>query len=286
MRIFNTFDFAEGEKDKIFILLTKFNEYFNPKRNLTYERHKFLTAKQLEGQTIEQYITSLKNLSLSCELEQLRESLVKDILICGIKSDHLREKLLQSDCEKLDDAIKICITSESVREKNKIISNGSSKGYSSAEQGVDQVKRSTPNKNGFNGHTKTSYSNFNNFKSNNKHKLQCQKCSYRHIKGKCPAYGKVCTRCQGYNHFSSCCRSSKNKNFKKPVYTIDNNSDMSVASNFIFLDKINAVDGQSTHRNTKTLFANRKGVASGLVWCHTFLSVCSVLKTFYGRNRS
>lgn len=71
LRIYNTFEFAENEIDKYKPLVEKFNNYFSPKRNLTFERHKFLTYKQTNGQSIENYITELKNLSLNCEFEDL-----------------------------------------------------------------------------------------------------------------------------------------------------------------------------------------------------------------------
>ena len=65
--IYNTFEFTGNEKDKIKPLIKKLEEHFTPKKNLAFERHNFLTHKQSEFQSIDQYITELKNLSLSCE---------------------------------------------------------------------------------------------------------------------------------------------------------------------------------------------------------------------------
>lgn len=62
LRIYNTFAFHDNERNKIGTLIKKFEEYFNPRRNLTYERHKFLTYKQ-DDETVEEYITHLKNLA-------------------------------------------------------------------------------------------------------------------------------------------------------------------------------------------------------------------------------
>ncbi|KAJ8932740.1 hypothetical protein NQ314_014437 [Rhamnusium bicolor] len=121
MWIFNTFTFAIDETNKIKQLLEKFEAHFSPRKNLRYLRHKFLTCKQVEDESIKQFITELKILTLACELGELRDSLVKDLLICGLKSEPLREKLLQDDPEILDDAVKMCINMEQTRERNREI---------------------------------------------------------------------------------------------------------------------------------------------------------------------
>ncbi|KAG5866876.1 hypothetical protein JTB14_002982 [Gonioctena quinquepunctata] len=82
VRIYNMFSFTEEEKDKLTMLIDKLDKHFNAKKNLTYQRHKFLTCQQREGESIEQYITELKNLAIGCELGNLQDGLIKDILIC------------------------------------------------------------------------------------------------------------------------------------------------------------------------------------------------------------
>lgn len=58
--IFNTFVFADDEIDQIASLKTKFQNHFTPKKNVTYERYKFFTSRQENGQKIEQFVTELK----------------------------------------------------------------------------------------------------------------------------------------------------------------------------------------------------------------------------------
>ncbi|KAF2881235.1 hypothetical protein ILUMI_24940 [Ignelater luminosus] len=61
IHIYNTFKFEKDEVNKIDELIEKFTEYFKPKNNLVLERHKFFTRKQMQGETILQYVTDLKN---------------------------------------------------------------------------------------------------------------------------------------------------------------------------------------------------------------------------------
>ncbi|KAJ8963729.1 hypothetical protein NQ317_012201 [Molorchus minor] len=126
MHIYNTFVIPDDQKDDLDYLILQYDSYFNPRRNLAFERHKLLICKQKEAQTIEQYATELKNLAKACELGELKDSLTKDILICGIKCENLREKLLEKDVDSLDEAISICINVENTKERNRQITNGTS----------------------------------------------------------------------------------------------------------------------------------------------------------------
>ncbi|KAK9301887.1 hypothetical protein QLX08_005885 [Tetragonisca angustula] len=63
-----------------------------PKKDIAIEKHTFFTRKQREGQTLEDFVTALKNLSISCKLEKLRESIIRDIFICGLRKVYKRYK--------------------------------------------------------------------------------------------------------------------------------------------------------------------------------------------------
>ena len=76
-------------------VLEKFDEYCEPRKNTTMARHKFLTHRQLLGQSFSEFVTELKNLSDDCDLGTLKESLIKDMIICGINDDKLRERCLR-----------------------------------------------------------------------------------------------------------------------------------------------------------------------------------------------
>uniref|UniRef100_T1IAR0 Retrotransposon gag domain-containing protein n=1 Tax=Rhodnius prolixus TaxID=13249 RepID=T1IAR0_RHOPR len=124
IRIYNTFNFEATEKDKINSLLNKFENYFMPKKNLEYERYKFFSRKQIEGESIEQYTTDLKNKALSCEFQLLKDDLIKSIFICGVNSDNLRERLLELENKSLDETIKFAQTIDISREQSKLIKLG------------------------------------------------------------------------------------------------------------------------------------------------------------------
>lgn len=76
-------------------LMTKFEEYFVPRQNVTFE--KFFTHEQKQGVPFDQYLTELHSLSKRCEFDTLRDSLVRDRMVCGTMDNALRERLLREN---------------------------------------------------------------------------------------------------------------------------------------------------------------------------------------------
>lgn len=50
LKVYNDFVFDRGEtKDDIKVVMTEFNNYFMPDKNVTYERHNFFLCNQKPG---------------------------------------------------------------------------------------------------------------------------------------------------------------------------------------------------------------------------------------------
>ena len=54
--------------------------------------HKFFTYRQLERQSFHDFITKLKRLSTECEFKDFRDSLIKDMIVCGPDDNAFRER--------------------------------------------------------------------------------------------------------------------------------------------------------------------------------------------------
>lgn len=89
------------------MLIAKFEVYFKPRKNITFVRHQFFVRDQLSHETIDQYVTDLKNRAKDCEFGELVESLIKDRLVCGFRDKHLREKLIGESNLDLEKALNI-----------------------------------------------------------------------------------------------------------------------------------------------------------------------------------
>ena len=93
--IYNTFSLSDENKLNFDQIIIKFDEYCSPRKNMTLIRHKFLSYKQREGQTFSEFVTQLRKLSTDCEFGELRDSLIRDIIVIGIVDKRVQERLLR-----------------------------------------------------------------------------------------------------------------------------------------------------------------------------------------------
>ena len=85
---------AESREDTE-CLKRKFKEICNPESNVIMERHNFNTRHQKPGETIEAYVSTLRNQAKNCYFGALENELISDRLVCGISSDSVRRTLLK-----------------------------------------------------------------------------------------------------------------------------------------------------------------------------------------------
>ncbi len=65
--IYNSFQLDEANLT-LTVLMTKFEEYFVPSKNVTFERYNFFSADQKQGMTFDQYLAELHTLSKTSEI--------------------------------------------------------------------------------------------------------------------------------------------------------------------------------------------------------------------------
>ena len=81
--------------------LTKLSAYFEPKKNISYERHVFHKSKQSADETIGNYVVRLSKLAISCEFTDKNE-MIRDQVVNSCCSTKLRKKLLEEETLTLD----------------------------------------------------------------------------------------------------------------------------------------------------------------------------------------
>ncbi|KAK7891393.1 hypothetical protein WMY93_023356 [Mugilogobius chulae] len=113
---------------KVKDMIEKFDNYCSPTVNETVERYKFFTRNQGSSESIDGYVTELKLLAKTCNFGTLRDSLIRDRIVCGINNTSMRERLLRERAMTLDACIQLCRAAELSRENCKAIAvmyNGS-----------------------------------------------------------------------------------------------------------------------------------------------------------------
>lgn len=186
LEVYNTFQFTNAEEVTIEDVLDKFESYCVPQSNITFERYKLLSRKQHSAESINEYVTCLKNLASSCEFGELSNSLVKDAMVLGVHDERLRETLLRELKLSLEKAISIARAAENAKTQATQIK--------SQEHDVETLNK------------------VKHFKANRNSKpadvIKCKFCGKEHERNKfkCPAFGKNCSKCKKPNHFAEQCR--------------------------------------------------------------------------------
>ncbi|UYV78865.1 hypothetical protein LAZ67_17000043 [Cordylochernes scorpioides] len=199
------FNLSEAQINDYKLVVSKFQDYFIGKRNVIYERAKFNRRSQGETEPVEEFITNLYVLAETCSYGILKEEMIRDRLVVGVKNFNLSEKLQLESELTLEKAIQIVRQSESVKNQQKEIRQDTE------NRNVDVIDR----KGGRNGTnfqktrmkgTKTYNSNFpknpQGWSSNEKRK--CLRCGYYpgHSKEQCPARDAICNKCRKKGHFA------------------------------------------------------------------------------------
>ena len=106
--IYYTFIF-ENEEDKMKLesVMAKFEEYLSLRKNTTYMRFRFFSHNQVEGQTIDEYVTELKARSQQYEI------------VLGVYNKKVLERLLRESHLTLDTVVTICRAAEKMKLQTK-----------------------------------------------------------------------------------------------------------------------------------------------------------------------
>ena len=207
--VFSTFkDWASrGDENKIQPVLTKFETYCQPRRNIPFERYRFNRRTQEPGKTYNQYRTALRKLAEGCDFGSITPNeILRDCLVFGIKDSKVKERLLRESNLTLDKTDEICRAAERMLAQMKVVEDNTESTVSAVQTDQDNPSRSKP-------------------KTTNPSR-ECGNCGRKHDQQRrelCPAYGKACNRCSKLNHFAVKCRSGKPKN--RQVQVVDRYDD-------------------------------------------------------------
>ena len=170
---------TEDDKEKYNPVMAKFDEFFQVRKNVIFERARFNRRNQHEGESIEQYISQLYSLSESCDYGALKEEMLRDRIVVGIRDTSLSERLQMDDKLTLEKAKKMVRQKEAVSQHGQELRGDGSKRSPIVIERVEGGSRSTPG---------TS---------------MCTRCGKpRHNKGdRCPARDATCHKCNRKGHY-------------------------------------------------------------------------------------
>lgn len=180
---------------------TAMEQHFIGKHNVIFERAQFNMRCQQEGESSEAFITEVHKLAEHCIFGVLKEELIRDRIVVGIKDRKLSEKLQMDSELTLAKAIQVR-KSENVKKQQTIL-HGATRGDSKSN--VDAIKTTKKGKNF--QHTGKQ----RNQKSDAPSEKECGRCGKgrKHAWKDCPANDVECRKCHKKGHFVAACRNGQ-----------------------------------------------------------------------------
>ena len=147
------------------------------KTNIIYERYCFNNRDQEAGKSINTYGANLRSLSDRCNFGALKDEMIRNNIVCGVRDSSLRKKLFQVPELTLQRCIDMCRSAKATSTQLKAMSAQNSHAHPPTE--VNFVKKTSK------GADKSSFVK------------DCRFCSQAHEKerSKCPAFAKICSAC-------------------------------------------------------------------------------------------
>jgi hypothetical protein len=175
----------------------KIAEICTPTEMSHIKNMEFRRLFQFEHEKFDDFVDRLVNMASQCNFGDRKNEEIKSMVIQGCKSSTLRRKILEKSSEKfksdgtdisLETAIELGRMDEAINTNCQIMESQTQKSQPSAEANVNAIKE----------------------------KRICIRCGgeYPH-KGKCPAFGKTCSKCNKPNHFAKQCKSTQTNKTRK-----------------------------------------------------------------------
>ena len=187
---------SRKDRESYGAVVKKLDDYFGVRRNVIFERARFNRRDQLEGETADEYIATLFSLAENCEYGGLKDELIRDRLVVGIRDETLSRQL------QLDPELTLQKTTKSIRQREAVKDQ-----QQSLKQSSDADSNSERDKGDINamktkkGHQPT---------QRPYRQRKCFFCGgYPHPREKCPARNSICFACQKQGHHASVCRSKQ-----------------------------------------------------------------------------
>ena len=190
----------------------------------------------------------MRSLAKTCNFGELRDNLIRDRIVIGIRDNSIRKKLLAEGKLTLDKCINICRANETTAKQLKEIRQS---------EDVNAITHRHPQRKA------VSYSKGQSPEKGQRSTLaqptmiKCKFCCKTHLSKKesCPTWQKTCKECGQLNHFSgsAACKGDKQHQKQKPVHGIEDLSDDNDDEYFRFVESVGAVSDKNYERKISAI---------------------------------
>ncbi len=121
--VLNATGISEEDKKDYAKVLQQFDDHFQVQKNLIYERARFNQRYQERGESVEVFITALHQAADTCEFGDMKDQMIRDRLVVGIRDKTLSQRLQMESDLTLGKAKRLITQKEAVREQESVLKN-------------------------------------------------------------------------------------------------------------------------------------------------------------------
>lgn len=196
--IVGQFHWGYGEKKTLDTMMEKFDNHFQPIRNLIYERSVFNQMTQGPEQAVGDFITAVQSQADNCEYGGMKNELVRDRIVVGVRDPKLRQYLI--DIDNLDLERCIIKAKQYVSQRVQMQEIGAS--VKEEEDNLDAV--SNQSRGSYRGTSARNRGRRARGGRNATNHGQCFYCGREpHTREQCPAIRAACHKCRLVGHWAS-----------------------------------------------------------------------------------
>lgn len=198
--VLNATGIGEDDKKVYAKVLQQFDDHFQVRKNLIYERARFNQRNQERGESVEVFITALHQAADSCEFGDMKDQMIRDRLVVGIRDKTLSQRLQMESDLTLEKAKRLIRQKEAVREQGSVLKN-----LKEAETTLDSVAPGGRRRRNSSQSRNKAQKHYQGQKHSGN---RCRRCGGgSHPLQQCPARDVVCLKCNRKGHFRKHCLS-------------------------------------------------------------------------------
>lgn len=191
----------EKPKDKSYVeLCDALKGHYSPKPLVIAERFRFYKRGQKEGESVADYVITLKQLSGTCEFGEFLPHALRDRLVCGLRDENIQRRLLTTKELTFQSAKEVAIAMElATRSEVCLRATGESvnKVTYSPRHGSGRAAR----------------------KPEKSRRNECYRCGEDHNPERCHFKTAVCYVCNKVGHLARKCRGNNRRNTSQSQMT-------------------------------------------------------------------
>ena len=193
-------EISEDDRKDYDKVIAKFDSFFQVRKNVIFERARF---NRKQDESVEQFITCLYQLSENCAYGDLRDEMIRDRIVVGIRDEAMSQKLQLDADLTLESAKKKVRQREAVREQQVQLKSG----FQAESLPVDAIgnRGAGVHSQKFNKRTKPSNKTTETAGHRPATRNKCTRCGKGpHSRLHCPAREATCHNCNEGHYKSQC----------------------------------------------------------------------------------